>query len=85
MASTAYLDDIDAEVIDPSKNEMLDVAELVGDVIEHSRKPNVIVSSNVRELLECPMCLVPMYPPIHQVCLLAELITFNYSISVVSY
>ena len=85
MASTAYLDDIDAEVIDPPKIEMLDVTELVGDLIEHSPKPNVIVSSNVRELLECPVCLVAMYPPIHQVCLLAELITFNYSISVALY
>ena len=61
------------------------VTELVGDVIEHSRKRNVIVSTNVHELLECPVCLVPMYPPIHRVCLLAELITFNYSISVASY
>jgi E3 ubiquitin-protein ligase SIAH1 len=41
MASTAYLDDIDAEVIDPPKNEMLDVAELVGDLIQHSPKPNM--------------------------------------------
>ncbi|XBH64760.1 hypothetical protein VPH35_118458 [Triticum aestivum] len=82
---TAYLDDIDAEIIDPPKNEMFDVAELIGDVIEHSRKRNVIVSTNVRELLECPVCLVHMYPPIHQVCLLAELITFNNSLSVASY
>jgi hypothetical protein len=52
MASAAYLDDTDAEVIDPPKNEMLDVAELVGDLIEHSPKPNMIVSSNMRELLE---------------------------------
>ena len=56
MASTAYLDDIDAEVIDPSKNEMLDATELIGDVIEHLLKPNVIVSSNVGELLKCPVC-----------------------------
>lgn len=55
---------------------MLDVIELVCGVIKHSRNPNVMVSRNGRELLECPMCLVPMYPPIHQVCLLAELITF---------
>uniref|UniRef100_A0A8R7K000 E3 ubiquitin-protein ligase Sina-like RING finger domain-containing protein n=1 Tax=Triticum urartu TaxID=4572 RepID=A0A8R7K000_TRIUA len=40
--------------------------ELVCDVIKHSRNPNVIVSRNGRELLECPMCLVPMYPPVHQ-------------------
>uniref|UniRef100_A0ACD5UIQ3 Uncharacterized protein n=1 Tax=Avena sativa TaxID=4498 RepID=A0ACD5UIQ3_AVESA len=66
MASAAYLDDTDAEVIDPPKNEMLDVSELVGDLIQHSPKPNMIVSSNVRELLECPVCLVAMYPPIHQ-------------------
>ena len=85
VASTGYLDDIDAEVSDPPKNGMLDVIELVCGVIKHSRNPNVMVSRNGRELLECPMCLVPMYSPIHQVCLLAELITFNYSISVVSY
>jgi E3 ubiquitin-protein ligase SIAH1 len=85
MASAAYLDDTDAEVIDPPKNEMLDVAELVGDLIQHSPKPNMIVSSNVRELLECPVCLVAMYPPIHQVCLVAELLPFSWSILVASY
>ncbi|KAM3207339.1 hypothetical protein ACQJBY_062515 [Aegilops geniculata] len=42
------------------------VIELVGDVIELSGKPNVTVSTNVHELLECPVCLVPMYPPIHR-------------------
>ena len=71
MPLTAYLDDIDVEFIDPPKNEMLDVAELVGDVTEHSRKPNVIVSTNVRELLECPVCLVHMYPLIHQIAALS--------------
>lgn len=72
MASAGYLDDTDAEVIDPPKNEeMLDVTELVGDHIQHSPKPNVMVSSNVRELLECPVCLNAMYPPIHQVCLVS--------------
>ena len=85
MASTGYLENIYAEVMAPPKNGMLDVVELVCDVIKHSRNPDVIDSRNGGELFECPMCLVPMYPPIHQVCLLAELITFNYSISVVSY
>jgi hypothetical protein len=59
MASAAYLDDTDAEVIDPPKNEMLDVAELVGDLIEHSPKPNMIVSSNMRELLEALCVWLP--------------------------
>ncbi|CAI0461826.1 unnamed protein product [Linum tenue] len=34
-----------------------------------SMKPNItVVSSNFRELLECPVCLNAMYPPIHQCC-----------------
>lgn len=64
---------------------MFDVTEVVSDVIEHSHNLNVIVSTNVGELLECPVCSVLMYPPINQVCLLAELISFIYSILVASY
>jgi E3 ubiquitin-protein ligase SIAH1 len=67
MASVTYIDDSHAEVIDPPKNEMLDVTELLGDHIQHSPKPNVTSYGNVRELLECPVCLSVMYPPIHQV------------------
>ncbi|GJN07857.1 hypothetical protein PR202_ga25725 [Eleusine coracana subsp. coracana] len=66
MASAAYIDDSCSEVIDPPKTEALDVTELVGDHIPHSPKPNVVVSSSVREHLECPVCLSAMYPPIHQ-------------------
>jgi E3 ubiquitin-protein ligase SIAH1 len=66
MASSTY-DDSCPEVIDPPKTEVLDVTELVGGHIPHSPKPNVVVSSSVRELLECPVCLSAMYPPIHQV------------------
>jgi len=73
MASVTYIDDSHAEVIDPPKNEeMLDVTELVGDHIQHSPKPNVASYGNVRELLECPVCLSAMYPPIHQVLLDTE-------------
>nr|GMD62660.1 E3 ubiquitin-protein ligase SINAT5-like isoform X2 [Ipomoea batatas] len=36
--------------------------------MQNTLKPNVAVSSNVRELLECPVCLNAMYPPIHQCC-----------------
>jgi len=74
MASVTYIDDSHAEVIDPPKNEeMLDVTELVGEHIQHSPKPNVTSYGNVRELLECPVCLSAMYPPIHQVQFLTEL------------
>ncbi|CAD6203660.1 unnamed protein product [Miscanthus lutarioriparius] len=66
MATTAYIDDSCSEVIDPPKTEVLDVAELPGDHTQHPPKPNVVVSSSVRELLECPVCLSAMYPPIHQ-------------------
>lgn len=58
------------EVIDPPENDdMLDVGEHVNvnESSESASKPNVAISSNVRELLECPVCLNAMYPPIHQV------------------
>ncbi|KAF5208063.1 E3 ubiquitin-protein ligase, partial [Thalictrum thalictroides] len=38
----------------------------VNDSSQHSLKPNLPVASSVRELLECPVCLNAMYPPIHQ-------------------
>lgn len=76
MASVTYLDDAHSEVIDPPKSEeMLDVTELVDDHTQHSPKPNAMVSGNVRELLECPVCLNAMYPPIHQVHLVTKLLT----------
>ena len=72
MASgNPYFDDIRSkpEVIDPPQSEdMLDVGEHVNDPAANAIKPNLIVSSSVRELLECPVCLNAMYPPIHQVC-----------------
>lgn len=74
MASgSAYFDDVrvSPEVIDPPSprnDDNLEVIEhVVGDHIRHSPKSNVVVASNVRELLECPVCLNAMYPPIHQV------------------
>lgn len=66
----AYLDDtrVTPEVIDPPKNEdMVEVSEQVNDHVQHSPKPNLSDASSVRELLECPVCLNAMYPPIHQV------------------
>lgn len=65
-----YYDDMRSkpEVIDPPQNEdMMEVSEHVNDPSQTSLKPNVTVSSSVRELLECPVCLNAMYPPIHQV------------------
>ncbi|KAK4746236.1 hypothetical protein SAY87_012548 [Trapa incisa] len=56
-----------AEVIDPPEGEdMMDIGESVSGLTQNSAKPNVSVSSSVRELLECPVCLNAMYPPIHQ-------------------
>lgn len=60
------------EVIDPPQSE--DLMEIisessVNDPTQIALKPNLTVSSSVRELLECPVCLNAMYPPIHQVCL----------------
>jgi len=66
MATAGYIDDSCSEVIDPPKTEVLDVTELTGDHIQQPPKPNVVVSSSVRDLLECPVCLSAMYPPIHQ-------------------
>lgn len=69
MASgNSYIDDLRSkpEVIDPPENEeMRDVGEHVSDTAQSPLKPNVTVSS-VRELLECPVCLNAMYPPIYQ-------------------
>lgn len=68
-----YLDDVREnvpEVIDlPQNDDMLEVNELVNDSITQAApKQNLTVASSVRELLECPVCLNAMYPPIHQVC-----------------
>lgn len=71
MASGAsYYDDLRSkpEVIDPPQNkDTLDVGEHVKESGQTAIKPDVTVSSSVRELLECPVCLNAMYPPIHQV------------------
>ncbi|KAJ8500513.1 hypothetical protein OPV22_011065 [Ensete ventricosum] len=47
-------------------HDMVEVSEHVNDHVQHSPKPNISVASSVRELLECPVCLNAMYPPIHQ-------------------
>lgn len=65
-----YFDDVRGkpEVINsPSSEDMIDVVEHVIDPTQTSVKQNPIVSSSVYELLECPVCLTAMYPPIHQV------------------
>lgn len=71
MASgNPFFDDLreEPEVIDPPQNEdILNIGEHVNDHSQAPLKPNVTVSSSVRELLECPVCLNAMYPPIHQV------------------
>lgn len=56
------------EVIDPPPKEaVLDISENVNENAESTLKPNAAVTSGVRELLECPVCLNAMYPPISQV------------------
>lgn len=71
MASgNSFFDDIrsKSEVIDPPQSEdMTVIDESVNDSGQSVLKPNPTVSSSVRELLECPVCLNAMYPPIHQV------------------
>ncbi|CAN6485993.1 unnamed protein product [Victoria cruziana] len=73
MASAnLFLDDVlrenNLDVIDLPQNEhMLEVDELVNEAVQHAvPKQNVTIASSVRELLECPVCLNSMYPPIHQ-------------------
>lgn len=64
-----YFDDMvdDVEIINPPKVEaMMDLDELGSDLTQYQPKPNISVVNNVRELLECPVCLNAMYPPIHQ-------------------
>lgn len=67
-SSNPLFDDIrsKADVDPPQIEESTDVGELVNDPAQTALKPNGTVSSSVRELLECPVCLSAMYPPIHQ-------------------
>lgn len=70
MASgNPFFDDIriKPEVAPPQIEDILDINEHAEDPSQNAVKPNVAVSSSVRELLECPVCLNAMYPPIHQV------------------
>lgn len=79
-SANPYFDDtrIKAEVIDPPQDDdMMDISESVNDPARSGGKPNVAVSSSVRELLECPVCLNSMYPPIHQVCSHSFFISFE--------
>ncbi|KAL6010042.1 hypothetical protein ACLOJK_000473 [Asimina triloba] len=70
MASgNTYFDDTRCklEVVDsPQSVEMVEISEQVDDTSQQAAKSKAIASS-VRELLECPVCLNAMYPPIHQV------------------
>ncbi|XP_008786900.1 E3 ubiquitin-protein ligase DIS1-like isoform X3 [Phoenix dactylifera] len=57
----------DPESSDPQNIEdMMDINEDADDYAQHLSKPSVSVASSVYELLECPVCLNAMYPPIHQ-------------------
>lgn len=76
MSTATFLDEMrcSPEIIDqPKVEEIIDVIEHVSEHIPHSPKRNLVVSSSVRDLLECPVCLNAMYPPIHQVSLLNNL------------
>lgn len=67
--SNPLFDDIrsNIDVDPPQKEESTDVGILVNDPAQTALKPTGTVLSSVRELLECPVCLNAMYPPIHQV------------------
>lgn len=62
--SNPIFDDIrsNIDVDPPQKEESTDVGELVNDPAQTET-----IFSSVRELLECPVCLNHMYPPIYQV------------------
>ncbi|KAF7836176.1 E3 ubiquitin-protein ligase SINAT5 [Senna tora] len=68
-SSNPFFDDIrsKSDVDPPSNEEPMDISELVNDPTQTALKSNMTVTSSVRELLECPVCLNAMYPPIHQV------------------
>lgn len=68
MASGNSYFDNKPEVIDPPPLEdVLDISENVNENAQNALKPNATVTSSVRDLLECPVCLNAMYPPISQV------------------
>ncbi|KAF9688771.1 hypothetical protein SADUNF_Sadunf01G0022800 [Salix dunnii] len=52
-------------------NQELSTTQVIGESVnvpaQTALKPNVTVSSSVRELLECPVCLNVMYRPVHHV------------------
>lgn len=76
-----YFDDmrIKPEVVDPPKvDDLMEISENVNEHAQHTPKPNLTVASSVRELLECPVCLSAMYPPIHQVRLAYHSIYTSY-------
>lgn len=77
-SSNPLFDDIrsKADVDPPQIEESTDVGELVNDPAQTALKPNGTVSSSVRELLECPVCLSAMYPPIHQVVYVSMILLF---------
>ncbi|CAJ1958995.1 unnamed protein product [Sphenostylis stenocarpa] len=69
MASShPFFDDIRSRssVDPPQTEEPTEIGELVNEPLQTALKPHGTVSSSVRELLECPVCLNAMYPPIHQ-------------------
>ncbi|PNY13129.1 E3 ubiquitin-protein ligase sinat5-like protein, partial [Trifolium pratense] len=66
--SKPFFDDMRSRsgVDPPQTEESTEIPELVNDPLQTVVKPNGTVTSSVRELLECPVCLNAMYPPIHQ-------------------
>lgn len=68
LSNPLFYDIRSSNDVDPPQNEeSTDVGELVNDPAQTASKPIGTVLSSVRELLECPVCLNAMYPPIHQV------------------
>jgi len=73
-SSHPFFDDIRSRssVDPPQMEEPTEIGELVNEPLQTSLKPHGTVTSSVRELLECPVCLNAMYPPIHQVIFLID-------------
>ncbi|KAK7243374.1 hypothetical protein RIF29_38168 [Crotalaria pallida] len=50
----------------PQMEESIDVNELLNDPMHTALKFNGTITSTIRELLKCPVCLNAMYSPIYQ-------------------
>lgn len=67
-------------------DEPFEVCKELNDSAQSVFKLNTTASTSFRELLECPVCLNSMFPPIHQVFLWHSLLSgLNSSIHILPY